>query len=399
MELVILIIEGCVVFRMVNVAVVGVSMTRFGEHWNLSLRDLATEAGRLALEDAKLHGSDIQALYIGNMSAGRFIGQEHLAALAVDHAGLTPIPATRCEAACASGALAFRQAYLAVASGKYDIVMAAGAEKMTDLKTQDVMLSLMAAGDQEWESAIGLTFSGLYALMARAHMKKFGTTQEQLAMVAATNHKNAVGNPYAQYPFEVSIQDVLKSPMISDPLHLLDCSPITDGASAAILVSEKLAKNFEKPAWILASEQGSDSLALHDRQSIVEMLATKVAAKKAYETAGKAPKDIDVAEVHDCFTINEIIALEDLGFCEKGSGGRLVEEGKIRPNGEIPTNTTGGLKAIGHPVGATGLRQVFDIVKQLRGESHNQVNAKTGLALNIGGSGSTAIVNILAKEE
>lgn len=384
-----------------RVAVVGVGQTKFDEHWEKSLRDLSTEAGAIALKDAGIDGRDIQSLYIGNMSAGRFIGQEHLAALAADQAGLIPIPATRCEAACASGALAFREAYFSILSGQYDIVMAAGAEKMTDLKGTDAIATLMGAGDQEWESAIGLTFAGLYALMARSHMEKYGTTREQMAMVSVNNHKNGVHNPLAQFPAEVTVDKVLNSPMISDPLTLLDCSPITDGASVVILASERVASRFEKPIWILGSGQASDTLALHHRKSMTELLSTKVAAKIAYEQAGLKPENIDLAEVHDCFSINEIIAIEDLGFCEKGKGGQFVEDGKIARDGERPINPTGGLKSIGHPVGATGVRQISDVVKQLRGDYGNlQVNgAKIGLTLNIGGSGATAVANIFGSEK
>ncbi len=383
-----------------RVAVIGVGQTKFDEHWEKSLRHLATEAGALALSDAGISGSQIEALYIGNMSAGRFIGQEHLAALASDQAGLNPIPATRVEAACASGALAFRNACFSVMSGQHDIVMAAGAEKMTDLKGPDAISTLMGAGDQEWESSIGLTFAGLYALMARAHMHRYGTTQEQLAMVSVNNHKNGALNPLAQFPYEITVEQVLKSPMIADPLRLLDCSPITDGAAAVIIASEEVAKKFENPIWLAGTGQASDTLALHDRKTLIEVNATKVAAKHAYEQAGLTPDKIDLAEVHDCFSINEILAIEDLGFCEKGKGGRFVEEGKIARDGEKPINPTGGLKSIGHPVGATGIRQIADIVKQLRGEAGPlQVKgASTGLALNIGGSGATAVVNIFKKE-
>jgi acetyl-CoA C-acetyltransferase len=384
-----------------RVAVVGVGQTKFDEHWEKSLRDLSTEAGALALKDARIDGKDIQSLYIGNMSAGRFIGQEHLAALAADQAGLIPIPATRCEAACASSALAFREAYFSILSGQYDIVMAAGSEKMTDLKGTDAIATLMGAGDQEWESAIGLTFVSLYALMARRHMEKYGTTREQLAMVSVNNHRNGALNELAQFPKEITIEQVLKSPLISDPLRLLDCSPITDGAAAVILVSERIAKRFENPIWILGSGQASDTLALHHRKSMTELLSTKVASKKACEQAGLKTKDIDIAEVHDCFSINEIIAIEDIGFCEKGKGGKFVEDGKIARDGEKPINSTGGLKSIGHPVGATGIRQICDIVKQLRGNYGKlQINgAKTGLALNIGGSGATAVVNIFGRDK
>lgn len=384
-----------------RVAVVGVGQTKFDEHWEKSLRDLSTEAGAMALGDSGIDGRDIQSLYIGNMSAGRFIGQEHLAALAADQAGLIPIPATRCEAACASSALAFRQAYFSILSGQHDIVMAAGAEKMTDLKGTDAIATLMGAGDQEWESAIGLTFTGLYALMARQHMQKYGTTREQMAMVSVNNHRNGALNPLAQFPAEITVEKVLKSPMISDPLTLLDCSPITDGAAAVILASEKVAKKFDNPIWVLGSGQASDTLALHHRKSMTELMATKVAVKKAYDQAGLGAKDIDLAEVHDCFSINEIIAIEDLGFCDKGKGGRFVEDGKIARDGEKPVNPTGGLKSIGHPVGATGVRQISDIVKQLRGQYGNlQVkDARFGLALNIGGSGATSVVNIFGRDK
>lgn len=384
---------------MKRVGIISASQTKFGELWEASLRDLIAEAGRVAMASASLGPKDIEALYIGNMMGGRMSGQEHLAALAANQLNLHPIPSVRCEAACASGALAFRQAYLSVASGRHKVAMALGAEKMTDLKNEDVMTSLMAAGDQEWEAATGLTFSGLYALIARAHMHAFGTTQEQLALVSVNNHKNAVSNPNAQFRSEITVEDVLRSPMVAEPLHLLDCSPITDGAACVIIAEESIAKKFPNPIWVVASEQASDTIALHDRASFVEMLATKHAAAKAYSETGLKPKDIDVLEVHDCFSINEIIGLEDLGFCDKGKGGKFIEAGEIKHNGAIPTNTTGGLKAGGHPVGATGIRQLVDIAKQLRGESCNQLkNPKLGLALNVGGSGATASVNILGVE-
>lgn len=382
---------------MKRVAVVGVGQTKFDEHWEKSLRDLSTEAGTLALKDANVMGKHIEALFIGNMSAGRFVGQEHMGAMAVDNAGLNPIPAVRCEAACASGALAFRKAYLSILSGEYNLVMVGGAEKMTDIKGTDAIATLMGAGDQEWESSIGLTFTGLYALIANIHMKRFGTTREQLAMVSVNNHKNGALNPLAQFPIKITIEDVLNSGLVADPLRLLDCSPITDGAAALILASEEIAKKTEKPVWIEASAQASDTLALHDRKNLTEMFATKVAAKKAYEQANLSPEKIDFAEVHDCFSINEIIAIEDLGFCKKGEGGKFVENEKIARSGEKPINTTGGLKSIGHPVGATGIRQIVDIVKQLRGDCGQlQLNeVKHGLALNIGGSGATALIHIL----
>ena len=378
-----------------NVAVVGVGQTKFGEHWGRSLRDMAIEAGLLSTQDAGIGLDDVHSLYLGNMSSGNFIGQEHLAALIADQLGLSPKPAVKCEAACASGGLAFRQAYLAIKSGMADVVMVLGVEKMTDITGEHAISALMAAGDQEWESSIGLTFAGAYALIARRHMEMFGTTQEQLAMVSVNNHKNALNNPFAQFNMNITVEDVLKSSMVAEPLHLLDCSPITDGSAAVILANERAASRFEKPVWILGSGHGTDTLALHDRKSLVEMLATRTAAKQAYDMAGLSARNINFAEVHDCFSINEIVAIEDLGFCGKGEGGRFVEDGSIAVDGEKPINATGGLKAIGHPVGATGVRQIVDVVRQLRGDSYNQISGcEYGLALNIGGSGATSIAHI-----
>src|SRR3989344_2780836 len=382
-----------------NVAVVGVGQTTFGEHWDKSLRDLIVEAGNAAINDSGVERKSIQSLFIGSMSSGRYAGQEHLGALAADSLRLTPIPATRFEGACASGSLAFRNAYIDVASGRHDCAIVIGAEKMTDVKGPEAITSLAAAGDQEWEAAIGLTFAGLYALMARKHMNDFGTTREQLAMVSVNNHKNGVANKNAQFRMPISVDDVLKSSLVADPLRLLDCSPITDGAAALVIMSENLAKKAANPVWILGSGQGSDTIALHDRASFTEMAATRTAAKEAMSEAKININDMNMIEVHDCFSINEIIALEDLGFCEKGKGGRFVEDGNIDINGKIPVNTTGGLKAGGHPVGATGVRQAIDIVRQLRGDSCNQPKSpKHGMNLNVGGSGATAVVNIFGKE-
>jgi acetyl-CoA C-acetyltransferase len=382
-----------------NVAVVGAYQTRFGELWDKSLRDLGVEAGLGAIKDAKLEKDKIQSLYVGNMSAGRFVGQEHLGALLAGNMGLGHIPATRCEAACASGSVAFRDAYFAVASGHTDVALIVGVEKMTDVHGSGALTTLAAAGDQEWEASIGLTFAGLYALMARKHMHEFGTTREQMAQVALTNHKNGLKNKLAQFQMAITLEDALTSTMIADPLRLFDCSPITDGAAAVVIASENVAKNLNvQPVYVLGTGHGTDSIALHDRKTYTESLATKAAAKQAFEMAGLQRNNIDVTEVHDCFTINEIIALEDLGFVEKGRGGKFVEAGGIDLNGDVPTNTCGGLKVCGHPVGATGVRQVAEITKLLRGECFNPINgAEKGLNLNIGGSGATAVVNIFGK--
>lgn len=385
---------------MTNVAVVGVGQTKFGELWNCSLRQLGADAFNGAIADAGIDRSAVQALYVGNMAAGHMVSQEHLASLFADHCGLTPKPAVRCEAACASGSLALRQAWLAIKAGVYDCVAVLGAEKMTDVDPSTAITGLMGAGDAEWEGAIGLTFAGLYALMARAHMHAFGTTREQMALVSMNNHANGVANPFAQFRSAITMDDVLNAGMIAEPLGLFDCSPLSDGAACTILVSDRIAKRFEKPVWITGSGQGSASLGLAERASLFEMPSTKAAVADVWKQTGLGVKDINVLEVHDCFSINEIVALEDLGFCTKGNGGKFVESGAIRLNGEIPTNTAGGLKAIGHPVGASGVRQIIDVCRQLRGDAPNQLsNARNGLCLNIGGIGGTAIVTSLGIEK
>ncbi len=383
-----------------EVAVIGVGLTKFGEQWDISFREMLLEAGIRAIEDAGIDGKQLDALYVGNMSAGQFVKQEHIASLIADNAGLTPIAATRVEAACASGGLAFRQAVIAVASGHHDFVVAAGIEKMTDLLTAGVTGALATAADQEWEVYQGATFPALYALMARRHMHEFGTTEEQLAMVAVKNHSNACLNPYAQYHTKITVEQVLKSPPVAKPLKLLDCSPITDGAACVILAPAEKARRFtDTPILVAGTGQASDTISLHSRQTLTGLMATVEAARAAYKMAGMGPKDVDLAEVHDCFTIAEIMAIEDLGFCKKGKGGQLTEEGETALGGKIPINTSGGLKGKGHPVGATGIAQVVEIVTQLRGEAgKRQVDgAEIGLAHNVGGSGGTAVVHVLRR--
>lgn len=382
-----------------KVAVVGVGMSKFGELWDKSLRDLVIEAGLNAIKDANLEGSEIQALYGGTMASGRLLGQEHVSALIVDAMGLNPIPATRMEGACASGGLAFRNAYFSVASGMYDTVVVGGVEKMTDASTAEAVTALGGAGDQEWELLQGATFPALYALMANKHMKEYGTTEEMLASVAVKNHANAVHNKYAQFRRAITIEDVLNSKMVADPLKVLDCSPITDGASVVILMElEKAKKSGLNYVEIVASAQASDTLALHDR-SLTEIKATKIAGEQAYKQAGITPKDISMAEVHDCFTIAEIMAIEGLGFFDKGKGGQASLDGETQLDGKIPINTSGGLKACGHPVGATGVKQIVEATWQLRSQAEGRQiqDAEYALTHNVGGSGATAVVHILKR--
>lgn len=378
---------------------IGVGITKFGELWDKSLRDLGIEAGLEAIVDAGISGKEIDAVYIGNMSAGRFVDQSHIASLIVDYVGLANdnIEATRVEAAGASGGLALRQAYISIASGIHDIVVVGGAEKMTDVSETEAVETLATSVDQEWEAFFGATLTSLYAMIARKNMNDYGTTREQLASVAVKNHFNGSLNPKAQFQREIKLENVLKSPMVSEPLGIFDCAPTSDGAAALVLCSLKKAKKIcDKPIKILASAQASDTIALHDRKDICTMQATRIAAKKAFKQAKIKPKNIDLTEVHDNFTITEILAIEDLGFFKKGTGGKAGEDGLTALNSGISVNTSGGLKARGQPIGAVGIAQAVEIVQQLRNEAGNRQvkNAEIGLMHNIGGTGSTAVVNI-----
>jgi len=383
-----------------DVAIIGVGITKYGEHWNQGLKHLITEAGVRAIKDAKISGSDIELIVGGSMSSGMFVGQEHTGALFADYMGLNPKPAIRTEAACASSSVALRVGCMAIASGMHDCVAVGGAEKMTDVYGSQATTALAGAMDRDNEAYFGLTFPGVYAMMAKRHMHQYGTTREQLSLVAIKNHDNAMHNPCAQYHRRIGLEDVLKSPLVADPLRLLDCSPIADGAACIIIVPADQAKKYtDTPIYIRASAQSSDTLGLYMRKDITTISANIHAARLAFQMAKMKPADIDLAEVHDCFTINEIISCEDLGFCKKGAGGKTVEEGETQIGGRIPVNTSGGLKAKGHPVGATGAGQIVELVEQLRGDAgKRQVSgAETGLAHNVGGSGSTVAIHILSR--
>lgn len=383
-----------------GVSIIGAGLTKFGEHWDLSFRELVAEAGIKALHDSGLEGDKIQAIYGGCMASGRFVAQEHIGALIADQLGLNPVPSTRLEAACASGGVALRAGYLAVASGMYDVVAVGGIEKMTEVSTEEAAIALGGAGDQETELFHGASFPAIYALMARAHMKEYGTTEEQLAMCSVQAHKNGMHNPHSQFHKEITVEDVMRSSPVATPLKLLDCSPITDGSAAVILCENQKAKELgiDNAVEIAASAQASDTLALAKRKSLTEAAATKKAAQLAYEQAGVKVKDIDVVELHDCFSIANILAIEDLGFFKKGEGGKAVEAGKTALNAEISVNPSGGLKC-GHPVGATGVKQAVEIYDQLlgRGEGRQVKGAEIGMAHNVGGSGATATVHIMKK--
>ena len=383
-----------------EVAVIGIGITKFGELWDKSFRQLIAEAGSKAILDAGIEGKEIDGMYVGSMSSGRFVGQEHVGALVADAAGFSHmhIPSTRVEGACASGGLAVRQGYLSIASGMNDIVVVGGIEKMNDVGGNDATATLATAADQEWEAFFGATFPALYAMIATRHMHEYGTTKEQLAQVAVKNHANGVKNPYAQYRREITLELAMNATTVAYPLGLLDCSPVTDGAASIILCAADKAKKYtDKPIKIIGSGQGSDSLALHGRRDICTLDATVHAAKTAYKQAGITSKDIDFAEVHDCFTIAEICAIEDLGFVKKGEGGKAIDNKITTLDGSLPVNTSGGLKSKGHPVGATGVAQMVEVTQQLRGEAEARQlkDAKIGLAHNVGGSGATCVIHIM----
>ncbi len=383
-----------------EVAVIGIGITKFGELWDKSFRQLIAEAGSEAILDAGIEGKEIDGLYVGSMSSGRFVGQEHVGALVADAAGFshTHMPSTRVEGACASGGLAVRQGYLSIASGMNDIVVVGGMEKMNDVGGSDATATLATAADQEWEAFFGATFPALYAMIATRHMHEYGTTKEQLAQVAVKNHANGAKNPYAQYRREITLELAMNATTVAYPLGLLDCSPVTDGAASIILCAADKAKKYtDKPIKIIGSGQGSDSLALHGRRDICTLDATVHAAKMAYKQAGITSKDIDFAEVHDCFTIAEICAIEDLGFVKKGEGGKAIDNKITTLDGSLPVNTSGGLKSKGHPVGATGVAQMVEVTQQLRGEAEARQlkDAKIGLAHNVGGSGATCVIHIM----
>ncbi len=383
-----------------DVAVIGIGETQIGELWDQSLRELGIKAGLKAIRDAGVSGDEVDMLYVGNMSAGKLINQEHVAPLIADYAGLDDVPSVRVESGGASGGMALAEGYISVASGMDDIVVVGGAEKMTDVEDDQAKEILSSTADQEWETVFGATFDSLYAMMARYHMEEYGTTKEQLAQVAVKNHANAAKNPNAQYPREMPKKMVVNAPMVSEPLGMFDCAPLSDGAAAVVLCPAEMVDSYRgDPVKLAGVGHGSDHMAVHDRRNIGAMKATKMAAEKAFDRAELKPEDMDFAEVHDNYTISEIMAIEDLGFFDKGDGGPATERGDTELNSEISVNTSGGCKAKGQPVGATGINQAIEAVQQLRKDAgERQVeDARYGLTHNIGGTGASAVVHIFER--
>jgi len=379
-----------------EVAIVAAGMTPFGELWDRSLRQLFADAALEVIEKAGVDHLD--AIYVGNMSGGCFVGQEHLGPLMADQIGMAGVPSTRVESACASGGIALRTAYFEVASGASDLVLASGVEKMND--GADVTNVLATAADQELEVYHGITFPGLYAMIARAHMEAYGTTLEDLSWVSVKNHRHGALNPKAQFPREFTLEQVMNSTPVADPLRLLHCSPVSDGGAAVLLCPLDQAKKYtDQPIKILGTGQATSPMALADRKDPAFLDSVQLSAERAFKIAGVGPGDIDVAEVHDCFAISEICCIEALGLVERSQAAGAAASGLTALGGKIPVNTSGGLKSKGHPVGATGIAQVIEIFEQLRGESGaRQVQgARLGLAQNMGGSGASSVVHILER--
>jgi acetyl-CoA C-acetyltransferase len=383
-----------------DVAVLGVGMTKFGELWDRSFREIGIEAGLQALVDAKLSSADLGGLYLGNMASGSLIDQEHIAPLILDYAGLggRHLPGVRVEAGGASGALAFHQGYLAVASGLFDFVVVGGAEKLTDVPDATGNQITSASADHEWEVVFGATLPALWALIAQRHMYQYGTTREQLARVPVQAHEMGAKNPNAHYRNKITLEQVLGAGPVAEPLGMFDCAPLSDGAAAVVLGPLETARKYtDQPIRIAGCHVACDTLAVQHRKDVTVLESTVVAARRAFDQARRAPKDVSVAEIHDAYSISALVSLEDLGFSEKGHAGADFEAGRFAQGGEIPVNMSGGLKAQGRPFGAVGVAQVVELVRQLRGQSkERQVpNASVGLAQDVGGTGATSVVTLL----
>src|SRR5437868_8110196 len=369
------------------VVVIGIGKTAFGAFPDRDLRSLAVEAGQKALENAGITPKRIEAFYLGNFAGPSFVGQNHLAPYIAGSLGLTGVPCTRLEAACASGGSAFFHAVSSVAAGLNDIVLVAGVEKMTSQTTPKVTEILAGAGDMAGEGRAGATFPALFAMIARRHMHQYGTTREHLAAVAVKNHANGAKNPQAHMRKVITMEQALAGKPIAEPLTVFDCSLISDGAASVLIAPlERAAEFTSKPVRVLGVAQTSDHVALDAKDDITAFRAVREAGEKAYKMAGVTAGDIQFAEIHDCFTIAEIIATEDLGFAKKGEGGPYALAGRTCLSGERPVNTSGGLKSKGHPVGATGVGQICDIAQQIRGEAGDRQIDKhsLGLAQNLG---------------
>ena len=378
-----------------QVSIAGIGQTKVGEHWDRSLRDLASDAILAALKDARV--ANVDALYVGNMLSGELTAQQHLGTLIADWAGLGSIEAVKVEAADASGAAAVRLGYLGVASGVQDVVVVCGVEKTTDADAETAMAAWSAGTDAEYEAFHGLTIPAVAGLLMRRYMHEFGVGREDLAPFAVNAHKNGVNNPNAMFRSPITAEAFLRGGMVADPVGMFDAAPLCDGAAAVVLCTSERARELGgKRVRIRASAAATDRLAVHSRRDPLALQAAYLSAQKAYAQAGVGPSDIRLFELHDAFTVLAALSLEACGFAARGQGTRLAKDGEIALQGRIPVSTMGGLKARGHPIGATGVYQIVEVALQLRGEAGaNQVQAHLGMAQSLGGSGATAVTHIL----
>ena len=378
-----------------DVFIVGVGQTPVGEHWDRGLRELGASAVRHALDDAGMETAE--ALYVGNMLGGCVNGQENVATLVADAAGLLPVEALKIEAACASGGAAVRAAALAVAAGACDVAVAAGVEKMTDGAPDGIIAGLATAADQDYEASHGMSFVALSALLMRRYMHETGAPREAFAPFAVVAHANAATNGNAMFREPISAEQFGRSALVASPIGIFDAAPVCDGAAAVVVCSQEALRAHHKPVRIAAASVATDTIALAARSDVLTLSAAAVSAQKAYAAAGRGPKDMDLFEAHDAFTIITALSLEACGFAKRGEALRLAAEGCIAPGGCIPISTFGGLKARGHPVGASGAYQIVEAALQLRGEGgENQVKgARRALAQSVGGHGSVAVTHIL----
>ncbi|QLG50992.1 thiolase domain-containing protein [Natrinema halophilum] len=381
-----------------DVAIVGRGTTPFGVH-DAGVKELATTAVTRALASSGLETEEIEALYLGNFTSGMLEGQEALAALVADAVGLDGVPATKTEGACASSGIAFNQARQLIAAGVYDVIVVAGVEKMTGVPTEQFTQALSAAADATTEQPAGLTFPGFYGLFTDRYLTEYDADRTDISRVAVKNRRNAADNPRARFRDPITIDDVMESEPIADPLRLYDCCPAADGATAVVLAANDVAPSItQDPIQVLASAHTTGRSGAYRYEDLTTFEATRSAAEQAYDQADVTPSDVDVVELHDCFSSAEVGDSEDLGFFPKGDGADAVVAGKTDVNGEVAINPSGGLLSKGHPVGATGLGQIYETCLQLDGEHENQVeDARIGLTHNLGGSGAVCTVSVLGR--
>lgn len=384
---------------MPRASVVGAGMTEFGPH-DKTLSELFAEAALPAMADAGVERGDIDALFVGNTLGGTTENDTHLGPKLASHVGLAGVPTQRFEDACATSSNAFKHAVRAVESGPHDVVLVGGVERCTPetgLDTPEMTKAFVSAADRQYEQPAGITFPGVFGLLTKRHMHEYGTTEEQLARVAVKNHANGTLNPRAHFGKETDVESVLDSPLVADPFRLMDCCPFSDGASAVVVASEAFADSFDAPVDVTGIGHATDIVPIADKERLTATHSAREAASQAYEEAEIGADDVDFCELHDCFTGAEVLATEALGFFADGEGGPAAEAGRTALDGEIPINPSGGLKAKGHPIGATGTAQIVELTEQIRGEvgARQVPEATTGLAHNLGGDTATTLVTVM----